>query len=220
MCRPTLPPHPTHTHTHPACVIAPVGEQFECQGGGDLVRDVGHADVKVREVHLHHVGMDYLQRIAVWCSGNSSLQLQHLHRHLKNVQWRAAQECAWRGHRQTHEESRLPNSSISCSIRADEPPWFPPPPTPTPHPRSRGIKAGPCTHHAGVQLHGHHFFRAFQQLHGQVARAGPNFQDHIGGLEPGLVDDGLHHQRVFQDVLAFGLVELDACMESTWCATV
>jgi hypothetical protein len=38
-----------------------------------------------------------------------------------------------------------------------------------------------------------------------------NLQHHVGGLDARLVHDGLHHQRVLQDVLALALVELDAC---------
>ena len=42
-------------------------------------------------------------------------------------------------------------------------------------------------------------------------RAWANLQHHIRALHARLVHNRLHHQRVLQDVLALGLVELDAC---------
>ena len=38
------------------------GQQLEHQRGGDLVWDVGHADVKVGELALHHIPLDDLHR--------------------------------------------------------------------------------------------------------------------------------------------------------------
>ena len=82
-----------------------------------------------------------------------------------------------------------------------------PPPGPS-NPSSNIIHP---THHSRVQLDGHHLLGLFQQLHGQVTRSGPNLQDDIRGLEARLVHDRLHHQGILQNVLALGLVELDAC---------
>ena len=65
-------------------------------------------------------------------------------------------------------------------------------------------------HHARVELHRDHLFHALQELHGQITGTRTDFKDDVGGLEARLVDDGLHDERVLEDVLTFRLVELDA----------
>ena len=64
-------------------------------------------------------------------------------------------------------------------------------------------------HHARVILDGYHALARRQQLHRQVAGAGPDFQHHVGALHARLLHDAVHHQRVLQDVLPLTLVELD-----------
>lgn len=43
----------------------PVRQQLEGEGRGDLVGDVGHANVKVGQLRLHHVAVDNLQLVLV-----------------------------------------------------------------------------------------------------------------------------------------------------------
>lgn len=52
----------------------PVRQQLERERRGDLVRDVCHAHVKVRQLHLHDVTLDHL--LAAWyAAASTSLQL-------------------------------------------------------------------------------------------------------------------------------------------------
>ena len=76
-------------------------------------------------------------------------------------------------------------------------------------------------HHARVHLDGYDALGHLQQLHRQVACTRPNLQDDIGALDAGFVNDGLHHQRVLQDMLPFALVKLDACAyAASWASTL
>ena len=75
-----------------------------------------------------------------------------------------------------------------------------------------GASAAAAAHHPVVHLNSNHPPRPLQQLHGQVARARADLQHDIRGLDACLVDDGLDHQGVLQDVLPLALQELDA-----WC---
>mmetsp|Transcript_4195 Transcript_4195/g.11829 ORF Transcript_4195/g.11829 Transcript_4195/m.11829 type:complete len:298 (+) Transcript_4195:685-1578(+) len=120
----------------------PVGKQLEGQRRGDLVGDVGHAKVEIRQVHLEDIALDYLQLSRKRGALHSPLQLHH---------------------------------------------------------------------HSVVELDCHHLFGLLQQLHRQVSSARPDLQHGVCGLDTGLLHDGLHHQRVLQDVLPLALVKLDAC---------
>ena len=72
------------------------------------------------------------------------------------------------------------------------------------------MRKAATTYHAWVKLYGHHLLGLLQELHGQVTCAWPNFKHHIRGLHPRLVHNGLHNQRVLQNVLALAFVELEA----------
>ncbi len=56
-----------------------VRKQFERERRRYLVRDVGHAHVKVRQLDLHDVPVDDLQVLLVRGALHAALQLQHLH---------------------------------------------------------------------------------------------------------------------------------------------
>lgn len=49
--------------------------------------------------------------------------------------------------------------------------------------------------------------------HAAMGRTWTNLQHHIRALHPRLVHNRLHHQRVLQNMLALGLVELNACAQ-------
>jgi hypothetical protein len=55
-----------------------VCQQLECEGAGDVVGDVGHAQVKVGQVNLHEVPVNDLQLLLVGCALHTARQLQHL----------------------------------------------------------------------------------------------------------------------------------------------
>lgn len=63
-------------------------------------------------------------------------------------------------------------------------------------------------HHAGVEFDGDDFFGLLQQFHGHVTSTRTNLQNHVGALDACLVNNCLHHHRVFQNMLTLALVEL------------
>lgn len=69
-------------------------------------------------------------------------------------------------------------------------------------------------HHTRVELDGDDGLDpGLEEALGEVSCAGPDLEDGVGGLEPGLSDDGVHQRRVLQDVLALGLLERDTALQ-------
>lgn len=67
----------------------------------------------------------------------------------------------------------------------------------------------PSTHPSiSVSYHRDHPLAGVQQLGRQVSRSWSDFQHNVRRLDLRLGDDGLDHQRVFQNVLSFTLVKL------------
>jgi hypothetical protein len=64
--------------------------------------------------------------------------------------------------------------------------------------------------HARIDFDSNHSLGDLQELHREVTRPGADLQDDVGGFEAGLLDDALHDEGILQDVLPFGLLELDA----------
>ena len=70
-------------------------------------------------------------------------------------------------------------------------------------------------HHARVELDGDDGLDPrLKQALGEVPCARPNLEDGVGGLEPGLGDDGVHQRGVPQYVLPLGLLERDPALQS------
>lgn len=69
-------------------------------------------------------------------------------------------------------------------------------------------------HHARVELDGDDGLDPrLEEALGEVSRARPDLEDGVGGLEPGLGDDGVHQRGVPQDVLPLGLLERDPALQ-------
>ena len=75
-------------------------------------------------------------------------------------------------------------------------------------------------HHALVELNGDDGLDPrLKQALGEVPCARPDLEDGVGGLEPGLGDDGVHQRGVPQYVLPLGLLERDAALQPRTAAT-
>ncbi len=151
--------------------------------------------------YLHDVALNDLQMRRMRSALNPALQLQHLRSRdkpwkLKNrpmdvtPQSPAANMC-------TTQDPLQSGLALGPLLQSDRLP-------------SHKLRQRPA-HHARVDLDGDDALGHLQKLHCQVACAGPHLQHHVGALDAGLVHDGLHHQRVLQNVLPFALVELDTC---------
>lgn len=61
--------------------------------------------------------------------------------------------------------------------------------------------------HAVIDLDGYDLVRGFEELEGEVAGAGSDFEDRVGGVYRGSPKDGVQNSRVDENVLASALVE-------------
>ena len=69
-------------------------------------------------------------------------------------------------------------------------------------------------HHTRVELDGDDGLdTGLEEALGEVSCTRPDLEDGVGGLEPGLGDDGVHQRRVLQDVLPLGLLERDTALQ-------
>lgn len=69
-------------------------------------------------------------------------------------------------------------------------------------------------HHARVELDSDDGLDpGLEEALGEVSCARTDLQDGVGGLEPGLGDDGVHQRRVPQDVLPLGFLERDTALQ-------
>ena len=66
--------------------------------------------------------------------------------------------------------------------------------------------------HARIEFDGDDHFTGFEKLLGEVSSTGTNFEDDIGALDAGFLDNSVDQQRVLEDVLAFGFVESDTTL--------
>jgi hypothetical protein len=70
-------------------------------------------------------------------------------------------------------------------------------------------------HHARVELDGDDGLDSgLEEALGEVARAGTDLKDGVGGLEAGLGDYAVHQRRITQDVLPLGLLERDTALQA------
>ena len=69
-------------------------------------------------------------------------------------------------------------------------------------------------YHTVVVLHRNNPFCPLEQFHCQVTSSRTNFQNNISAFDASLVYNGLHNQRIFKDMLAFALVEFNACIQA------
>ena len=67
-------------HDHCSPEAGTMSQQFEGQGTGDIIRDVGHTQVKVRQLSLHEICMDDLELVGIGGALDATLQLQNLQR--------------------------------------------------------------------------------------------------------------------------------------------
>ena len=70
---------------------------------------------------------------------------------------------------------------------------------------------GDQAHHPGIHLHSHHLLDLLKQLHGQVSSPWSNLKNGVCGFQTGLINNGLHHHGISENVLTLAPEELDTC---------